>query len=147
MRLLRPAARRSMVARGLAALALLAAGAALAAEVFPFDREMVLDAPRIGGLRRMPLLVVEEGGSAVLKLWCKDVRARVEVSDAAIRVEAAALPDALPAYMIDGQCSAERMQADTDLLAAITQVTGWQRRGDRLLLGGPTPLRFFASSH
>ena len=129
------------------AAALLLAPAAMAAAEFPFDQEMILDAKRIGGLRRLPIVTVEPNGNAVIDLWCKTVPARVQFSDSAIKIETAPLPEALPGMMVAGQCSPERLQADQDLLAALTQVTEWRRQGSAVVLNGPTVLRFHASSH
>lgn len=111
---------------------------------------LVLDAPRIGPLKRVPVMTIEEDGRASIDLWCKTVPALLQVSGAQIRIETAPLPDALPQYMSSGQCSPERMQADIDLLTVLTQATEWQRQGDRISLLGPdgsTPLRFRVSSH
>jgi hypothetical protein len=49
--------------------------------------------------------------------------------------------------MSDGQCTPERMQADADTLAALTQVTAWQRRGQSIELLGPSTLTFRPSDH
>ncbi|MBS0534906.1 MAG: META domain-containing protein [Proteobacteria bacterium] len=120
------------------------------AQSFPLGQVLVLDAPRIGALKRVPVITTEPDGTATVDLWCKTVPARLTVEGAAIRVETAPLPEALPQYMMSGQCSEERMQADINTLTALTQSTGWQRRGDRITLAGPdgaTPLRFTLSSH
>ena len=126
---------------------LLAPAVARAAGEFPFDRELILDAKRMGGLKRLPILTVEPNGNAVVDLWCKTVQARVALSDTAIKVEAAPLPEELPSMIVAGQCSPERIQADQDMLAALTQVTEWRWQGGAVVLGGPTVLRFHASSH
>ena len=126
---------------------LLAPAAARAAGEFPFDRELILDARRVGGLKRLPILTVEPNGNAVVDLWCKTVQARVALSDTAIKVEAAPLPEELPSMMVAGQCSPERMQADQDMLAALTQVTEWRWQGGAVVLSGAAALRFLPSSH
>jgi hypothetical protein len=41
----------------------------------------------------------------------------------------------------------ERMRADYELLTTLIQVTGWQRRGDTVILDGPARLRFRLSDH
>lgn len=71
----------------------------------------------------------------------------MQVSDNAIKIEAAPLPEALPQYMSEGQCSDARVQADTEMLAALAQVTEWRRKGDGIVLIGTTQLPFRASSH
>jgi len=131
----------------MAALVLLMPAAATAADEFPFDQELILEAKRIGGLKRLPILTVEPNGNAVVDLWCRTVPGRVQVTDGAIKVEAAPLPEELPSMMVTGQCTPERMQADQDLLAALTQATEWRRQNGALVLNGPTVLRFRASSH
>jgi len=144
----RPALCRLLLVRVIVAtLLLLVPAAGIAAGAFPFDQEMILDAPKMGRVKRMPMLIVEPNGNATIQLWCKDMSGRVEVSDDTIRIEAGPLPDAFPAMMIDGQCTPERMQADADMLAELVQMTGWQHAGDRLVLSGPTTLRFLASNH
>jgi hypothetical protein len=49
--------------------------------------------------------------------------------------------------MVDGQCSDARMQADQETLAALSQVTGWQRQGQAVLLLGPRALKFRPSDN
>lgn len=130
-----------------AVIALLVPVAAGAANEFPFDRELILDAKRIGAVKRLPVLTVEPNGNAVIDLWCKTVPARVTIADNTIKIEAAPLSEELPSMMAPGQCSPERMQADHDLLAALAQVTDWRAQGAAIVLNGPTVLRFDGSSH
>lgn len=130
----------------LAAL-LLSPVVATAADEFPFDQELILEAKRIGNVKRLPILTVEPNGNAVIDLWCRTVPGRVQVTDSAIKIEAAPLPEELPSMMVTGQCSPERMQADQDLLAALAQATEWRRQGGAVVLDGPAALRFRASSH
>lgn len=143
----RPAARFRQRAAVGALLWVLTSVAGLAAGEFPFDQELMLDAAPMGRVKRLPMLVVSPNGDATVQLWCRDASARVRITDDAITVEPAPLPDALPAVMSDGQCSPERLQADIDTLAALAQVSGWQTAGDSLILNGPTTLRFLRSSH
>jgi hypothetical protein len=75
------------------------------------------------------------------------MQAKAQVDGEVIHIEAGPLPDALPQYMSDGQCTPERMQADADTLAALTQVTAWRRRGDLIVLLGPMTLTFRPSDH
>jgi hypothetical protein len=130
-----------------AVLVLLACGAGIPAETFPFDRELLLEAPPMRPGKRMPILAVEPNGNARIDLWCRTVPARVEVSDAAIKIEAAPLPEEMPTMQSVGQCTAERVQADEEFLATLTQMTGWRRVGDGIVLEGPKPLKFRASDH
>ncbi|MGH6788618.1 MAG: META domain-containing protein [Pseudolabrys sp.] len=114
---------------------------------FPVDQELLLDAAPMAPGKRMPSLTVAANGSAVIDLWCKSVTGRVELADAAIRIEPGALPDALPRWMSAGQCTPARMQADEAVLAALSQVTTWRRQGQMLVLLGPTTLKFRPSDH
>jgi hypothetical protein len=52
------------------------------------------------------------------------------------------MPDALPQMMGNGQCSPDRMQADVTLLDALSQITGWKRQGDAVVLTGAATLRY-----
>ncbi len=142
---------RLILRRLLPALALFAgmlSGAALAQQ-FPFDQVLVLDAQRIGPLKRVPVLTIGADGRTTVDLWCQTVPALFEVNGADIKIQTAPLPDTLPLYMSTGQCSPERIQADAELLEQLTQTSAWQRQGDTVSLSGPggVPLRFRLSSH
>lgn len=143
----RPVARRPFIVFCALATLLATCGTVLAADAFPFDREYILDGRPMRPVKRMPVVTVASSGEATIDLWCKTVRARFDVSDAAIRIEAGPLPEALPQYMADGQCTPERMQADADMLTALTQVTAWRKHGSALELAGPTTLKFRLSDH
>lgn len=131
----------------MAALVLLVPAAATAADEFPFDQELILEAKHIGGLKRLPILTVEPSGNAVIDLWCRTVPGRVQVTDNTIKIETAPLPEELPSMMVTGQCSPERIQADQDLIAALTHAIDWRRQNGAVVLNGPTVLRFRVSSH
>jgi hypothetical protein len=138
------------LAFALATLALLLqafGGTVPASEPFPFDQELVLDVKPMRPVKRVPILHVLPSGNATIDLWCKTVPGRVEIGEGAIRIETAPLPEELPAMMVAGQCTPERLQADQDLLDALTQVTAWRRQGRGVMLVGPTTLRFRASDH
>ena len=128
-------------------LLLLTCGAGCLAEPFPFDQELLLDAAPMRPGKRMPILTVEPNGDAKIDLWCRTVSARIEISDAAMKIEADALPEGQPEMLSAGQCTAERMQADEELLGALIQVTGWHRQGDGIVLEGPKTLQFHPSDH
>ena len=131
-----------------AALAIiLSSGLATAADQFPFDQELLLDTAPMRPAKRMPILTVEPNGNAKIDLWCRTVPARVEISDATIKIEAGPLPEDLPAMQSAGQCTPERMQADEEMLAALVQVTGWRREGEDVVLEGSRELKFRASDH
>ncbi|HSL79094.1 MAG TPA: META domain-containing protein [Pseudolabrys sp.] len=131
-----------------AALAvILSSGLATAADQFPFDQELLLDAAPMRPAKRMPILTVEPNGNAKIDLWCRTVPARVEISDATIKIEAGPLPEDLPAMQSAGQCTPERMQADEEMLAALVQVTSWRREGESVVLEGSRELKFRTSDH
>ena len=140
---------RHAVVRGTVAavILLLACGAGVAADTFPFDRELLLDAAPMRPGKRMPILAVESNGNARIDLWCRTVPARVEISDTAIKIEAGPLPEDMPTMQSAGQCTPERVQADEEFLATLTQMTGWRRAGDGFVLEGPKTLKFRASDH
>jgi hypothetical protein len=128
-------------------VSILLSGAGHAAEEFPFDRVLLLDVAPMRPLKRVPILTVQENGSATVELWCRTANARVQISGEVIKIETAPLPEALPQYMSTGQCSDDRVQADNEMLEALTQVTEWRRRGDGVVLMGATQMPFRASSH
>ncbi|MGB8577621.1 MAG: hypothetical protein WCD56_13780 [Pseudolabrys sp.] len=135
--------------RGAAAamLLLFSCGAGVPAELFPFDQELLLDTAPMRPGKRMPILTVEPNGNAKIDLWCRTVTARIEISDADIKIEVGALPEGQPEMLSTGQCTPERMQADEELLGALIQVTGWRREGDSIVLEGPRTLKFRPSDH
>jgi hypothetical protein len=123
------------------------AGRGRSTEAFPFDQDLILDVRPMAPVKRVPVFSVSTNGEARIDLWCRTVSGRVELADRAIRIEPAPLPDTLPRYMSEGQCTPERMQADVDVLAALAQVTDWRRQGRAIMLVGPTTLKFRASDH
>jgi hypothetical protein len=139
-----PAGRRFRIV--LALVAMLAAPA-FAAEEFPYDRQLMLDVAPMGKVRRVPSVTIASDGTARIELWCKTASACVAVNAAAIQIMPAPLPEALPQYMSDGQCSPERMAADIDLLNALSQMTSWQTAGGVVTLTGASALRFRPSDH
>lgn len=138
---------RSVIAAGLILLVAAGLRVGVAADRFPYDRDMLLDAGRMGRVKRVPVLNVAADGRATIDLWCRTVPGRVQLSGLSIRIEPGPLPLGLPRYMSDGQCTPARMQADNDTLAALAQVTGWRRHGDTVMLTGAQTLRFRVSNH
>jgi len=149
MTFIRLIAGRNGFARGILGILvlLLASGIGVAADSFPFDQELLLEAAPMRPAKRMPILTVAPDGNATIDLWCKTVQARMEISDATVKIEPGPLPEALPEMMSDGQCSPGRMQADEDMLAALAQVTAWRKQGSSLVLVGPKTLQFRPSNH
>jgi hypothetical protein len=106
----------------------------LASDSFPFGSELILDAAPMHGSKRVPMIEVEEDGTASIDLWCASVRSQATVGDASLTI--------LPGDTQAAQCEAARQASDADLLAALTQVTGWRRHGEVIELTGATTLRF-----
>jgi hypothetical protein len=109
-----------------------------AGESFPFGAELVLDAAPMHGSKRIPMIEIEEDGSASIDLWCSSLRAQATVGDASIAIVPAPAGGAAPQPL----CEPDRQARDADLLAALAQVSGWRRSGEVIELSGPTPLRF-----
>ena len=141
------AGRHLIACAALAAGLLLACGPVSSADPFPFDQELLLDAAPMRPAKRLPSLTVAPNGDATVDLWCKSVNARVDVSDAAIKIEPGPLPEALPAMMGAGQCTPQRLRADEDMLAALAQVTAWRLQGGALVLVGPMTFKFRAATN
>lgn len=141
------AGRPAIVCAALALVLSELAGPAGAAQLFPFDQMLMLEVAPMRPVKRVPVLTVSQNGEATIDLWCKTVHGRVELSQGTIRIEPGPLPDGLPQYMVDGQCSDARMQADQDTLAALAQVTAWRRQGPMVVLLGPTALKFRPSDN
>ncbi len=115
-------------------------GLARAADsAFPFGTELMLDVEPLYGSKRIPMLQIEDDGTASIDLWCASVRASATVGENSITI---VTEPAEPA-----QCTPERQSGDQTLLAALSQVTNWRRDGDVIELIGPTTLRFRAMTN
>ena len=120
----------------LAFAAMLAAApfAADSQSAFPYDRDLVLEARAMRGSKRLPVLAIGADGRAQIDLWCKRGQGQAAIAGDTITIAIGAM-NAEP-------CTPERAQADEDMIASLSQVTGWSRRGDVVTLTGATPLRF-----
>ena len=107
---------------------------AFASDVFPFGRELILDAAPMRGSKRIPILEIGENGAASINLWCASARGQANVSADSITIVTEPVEPA--------QCAPERQSRDESLLAALTQVTNWRRHGDTIEFLGATNLRF-----
>jgi hypothetical protein len=105
-----------------------------ASEPFPFGSELMLDAAPMHGSKRVPMIEIEDDGTASIDLWCSSLKAQATVNDAAITI--------VPGDPPPAQCDPDRQARDAELLARLTQVTGWRRSGEVVELTGATPLRF-----
>ena len=107
---------------------------ALAGDSFPFGTTLMLDAAPMRGSKRLPMLEIAEDGAASIDLWCARASAKAVVADRSISIA--------PGDVQNAQCDAGRQSRDTELLAALAQVTNWRRNGDVVEFLGTTPLRF-----
>jgi hypothetical protein len=101
---------------------------------FPFGGALFLDADPLPGLMRIPMIAIEDNGTAAFNLWCSTVEGTASVADDKIRI--------VPTKAISAQCTRDGLSRDAGLLAALSQVTGWRRNGDQIDFLGTTTLHF-----
>ena len=101
---------------------------------FPFGMEMTLDAAPMPGSKRIPDLDIGDNGETVLELWCKGGKGQFSVAGNTVIFVAGP--------MQERPCSADRAQADDDLIAALSEATNWKRQGDSIFFVGPRTLHF-----
>ena len=124
------------------ALILLASAFAISARAedgFPFGMEMTLDALPQPGSKRIPDLDIGDNGEVVLELWCKGGKGQFSVAGNTVVF--------VPGPMQDRPCPPARAQADDDLIAALSEATTWQRRGDSVAFIGSRTLRFHLNTN
>ena len=110
-------------------------GPALANErVFPFDRELMLDAAPMRGSKRIPIIQIAANGAASIDLWCNSLRGKASVGEDSLTI--------VPEGAATAQCAPERQSGDENLLAALAQITNWRRHGDVIEFIGARMLRF-----
>jgi heat shock protein HslJ len=107
---------------------------ATASETFPFGSALFLDSPPLPGSKRIPMIEIQENGTAAFNLWCASVSGSASVAADTITIT--------PSKALSVQCTPDRLTRDTNLLTALMQVTNWQRHGDVIDLIGATNLRF-----
>jgi heat shock protein HslJ len=107
---------------------------ATASETFPFGSALFLDSAPLPGSKRIPMIEIQENGTAAFNLWCANVSGSANVDANTITI--------MPAKALSVQCTPDRLTRDTSLLTALMQVTSWQRHGDVIDLIGATNLRF-----
>jgi hypothetical protein len=99
------------------------AGSALASDhAFPFDRELMLDAPPMPGAKRVPTLEIDANGAVSIELWCARLRGQANVGEDSISI--------VPGPAAPARCTPDRQSGD------------WRRSGDVIELRGATTLRF-----
>jgi heat shock protein HslJ len=107
---------------------------AKAQEEFPFGFLMTLDAARMPGSKRIPSIEIGDNGEVSLELWCNGGKGQFSVAGNTLIF--------VPGAMENRNCPPDRAQADSDLLAALSDTSTWQRQGDFLTLIGSRTLRF-----
>lgn len=130
-----------LVALGLVVLAcaLLAAPSSGRAQSFPFGHEFILDASPMRGSKKVPLLDIEDAGSAEIELWCNSVKAQLVVAGDTITI--------ITGETTARQCPPERSRADEDLVTALAGITNWRMDGSSLVLTGGQTLQFRAQTN
>jgi len=107
---------------------------ALAQSAFPFERDLVLETRPMRGSKRLPVIAIEPSGRAQIDLWCKRGQGQATIAGNTITIAVGPM---------NGEpCTPERAQADEELIAALSQVTNWNQRGDVVTLTGAVTLRF-----
>lgn len=118
----------------LIATAVLSVVPARADEGFPFGLEMMLDAARQPGSKRIPTLDIGDAGEVILELWCKGGKGQFSVAGNTVIFVAGPLEDR--------SCPPARAQADDEIVAALSEAATWKRQGDFVSFTGTRPLRF-----
>ena len=101
---------------------------------FPFGTALVLDATPLPGTKRLPTIEIEENGEASFYLWCASARGSANVGQDTISLT--------PKTALPSQCTPDQISRDADLLAQLSQMTGWHREGDEVDLTGTATLHF-----
>jgi heat shock protein HslJ len=123
----------------LAGLAVSLISAAANQAAFPFGSALFLDSPPLPGSKRIPMIEIQENGTAAFNLWCANVSGSASVAADTITIT--------PSKALSVQCTPDRLARDSNLLTALMQVTNWQRHGDVIDLIGATNLRFRVASN
>lgn len=123
-----------LVCLGAALAAVLPERFAAAAEPFPFNEELLLDARPMRGSKRVPMLDIRADGAVMIELWCNSVEGQLVVAADTVTV--------LTGPKTDRACTPERERGDQEILSALERVTNWRREGDVVVLIGPQRLRF-----
>jgi len=107
---------------------------AQADEGFPFGMELTLEAARMPGSKRVPDLDIGDSGEVILELWCKGGKGQFSVAGNTVIFVIGA--------MENRPCPPERVKADDDLIAALSDAATWKRQGDVVSFIGAKTLRF-----
>ncbi len=109
---------------------------AAAENEFPFGNELMLEGESSRAHKRLPMIQVDEDGTATLDLWCGSMRTQATVgADGSIAIA--------PGARNNGQCDPERIAGDDGLLDMMLHLTKWRRSGDLVEFSGvPGTMRF-----
>ena len=107
---------------------------AIADSAFPFGQDLLLDARPMKGSKRVPIIEIDDGGAAVIELWCNSMQGQAVIAGDTITI--------VPGPRTERACPPERVKADDDIIEALQQVTGWRRTGSGVALTGPRTLNF-----
>jgi hypothetical protein len=119
----------------LPALAVLGVSAgAVSAQSFPFGRELVLDVNPMPGSKRVPVLDLDDRGTADIDLWCSSVKATLVIAANTVTI--------ITGEKAARTCSPALARADDDLIDALNQVTNWRMENYALVFTGSKTLRF-----
>ena len=121
-----------------ALLLLIAVCPAHASEPFPFGSELMLDVAPMHGSKRLPMIEIEDDGSASIDLWCTSLRAQATLDGGSITI----VPSQAQNDTSGGQCEPDRQASDAQILSALRAATNWRREGEVIELSGPATLRF-----
>jgi hypothetical protein len=94
-----------------------------ASESFPFGSELMLDGGPAPKHAHLPMIEIEEDGTASLDLWCGSMRAQAAVGEGTITIT--------PGERNNAQCDPDRVASVDDLLDRIDEVAA-QRRSHRV---------------
>jgi heat shock protein HslJ len=95
---------------------------------------MTLETRPQPGTKRMPTLEIGDNGEATLDLWCKSGKGQFSVAGNTVVF--------VPGPMRENACSPDRVAADDDVIAALTEAANWKRQGDEVSFIGTKSVRF-----
>jgi heat shock protein HslJ len=107
-------------------------------DLFPFGSELMLDVAPMHGSKRVPMIEIEDDGSASIDLWCTSLRAQATLDGGSIAI----VPSQTQNDTSGGQCEPDRQASDAEILSALRAATNWRRAGEVIDLSGPATLRF-----
>jgi META domain len=117
---------------------IIAVWSAHASEPFPFGSELMLDVAPLHGSKRLPMIEIEDDGSASIDLWWASLRGQATIDGGSITI----VPSQTQNDTSGGQCEPDQQASDAEILSALRATTNWRRAGEVIELSGPATLRF-----